>query len=54
MRFSPLFAKEGKGRFSDGMTIDLCCEFLSRDTRSESAVDCRRLQVPGADCFSKI
>ena len=32
MRFSPLFAKEGKGRFSDGMTRELCRELLRQDT----------------------
>ncbi len=34
MRFSPLFAKEGKGRFSDGMTRELCRELLGQGTRS--------------------
>ena len=35
VRFSPLFAKEGKGRFSDGMTRELCRELLGQDTRAK-------------------
>ena len=34
VRLSPLFAKEGKGRFSDGMTRELCRELLRQDTRA--------------------
>ncbi len=34
VRFSPLFAKEGKGRFSDGMTRELCRELLRQDASS--------------------
>jgi hypothetical protein len=35
VRFSPLFAKEGKGRFFDGMTRELCRELLRQDTSLE-------------------
>ncbi|GEM_PF-2533719 len=31
---NPLFGKEGKGRFSDGMTRELYSELLGQDTRS--------------------
>ena len=38
MRFSPLFDKEGKGRFSNRMTQELYSELLGQDTRSASLI----------------
>jgi hypothetical protein len=38
VQFSPLFAKEGKGRFSNRMTLELYSELLGQTLESQSPI----------------